>query len=252
MQQSTEKATNGSGTVAGCAAKHSADGILLAYALLFFLMGYALLPPVIAVYCSGNSIIGGVLMAMARLLCLAGALWKFRCMQENWREVFRDLDLGSFPVRMLWMGLPLSVILTIVSGMLTWLWSEVLIRLGAAVESPITLKIMSNGSTGQVVSLIITALAAAPLFEEILFRRLLSKWCAGYWGYWGGATVTAAAFAAVHLSLVQLPGLMFMSMVWQMFYRRSGSLWSAVILHFFNNLLAVGVMLAARSMGCFA
>ena len=97
--------------------------------------------------------------------------------------------------------------------------------------------------------LIFSALAAAPLFEEIFFRKALCGVLRTQCGVIPAALITAVVFAAMHFNWQQLPGLMFFSLVWQWCYYRSQSLLTAVILHFFNNLFSVAMLWAVRCWG---
>ena len=88
-----------------------------------------------------------------------------------------------------------------------------------------------------------------PLFEEIMFRRALYSVLKHYIGSSSAVWISSAAFAMMHMSLLQLPGLCFLAVIWQIFYLRSKSLWSSIILHFFNNVLSVAMLLIARALG---
>jgi len=60
--------------------------------------------------------------------------------------------------------------------------------------------------------------------------------------------IASLAFSELHLSLLQLPGLLLIGWIWQSFYIRSQTLWSSVILHFYNNLIAAVLLLMIRFM----
>jgi membrane protease YdiL (CAAX protease family) len=104
------------------------------------------------------------------------------------------------------------------------------------------------------------AVVGAPIFEEILFRGFLMNalrrtfregWCrkilrtdsnADY----AAMIVQALAFAGAHLTLTGSPVLALMGFVLAMVYMRSGSLYTAMMLHAMNNATAVVQMYNAK------
>lgn len=101
------------------------------------------------------------------------------------------------------------------------------------------------------------AVLLAPMYEELLFRRVLfgRLWAAGK--PWLGAVLSAAAFALLH----ELPGqdgkplaatallwvaYGFMGLAFAWVYRRTGTLWAPIGAHALNNLIA-SALLFARS-----
>lgn len=102
----------------------------------------------------------------------------------------------------------------------------------------------------------LAAVALAPAYEELLFRRVLfgRLWAAGR--PWLGAILSAALFALLH----ELPGhsgnsaaasgllwlsygVMGLAFAWV--YRATGTLWAAIAAHAVNNFLALALMTAA-------
>jgi membrane protease YdiL (CAAX protease family) len=85
----------------------------------------------------------------------------------------------------------------------------------------------------------------APLWEELLFRGfLLSSIAGSALGFWPGAALATAAWAALHLEYtvlglleVFLMGLYFSWVLW-----RTGSLWPALICHGVYNLTLFAVL----------
>lgn len=97
------------------------------------------------------------------------------------------------------------------------------------------------------------AVALAPAYEELLFRRVLfgRLWAAGW--PWLGAVLSGLAFALAHelpgangngpsatLLLWTIYGSMGVAFAW--LYRRTGTLWAPVGAHMLNNALALGVL----------
>ncbi len=93
-------------------------------------------------------------------------------------------------------------------------------------------------------SLALLALALVPGFaEELFFRGLVQTRLATALGPWPAIAVTAAAFGALHLDLVQ-GCLAFVVGLWLGWVRqRYASLWPAVAAHVVNNAVFVGLAL---------
>ncbi|GEM_PF-645266 len=98
------------------------------------------------------------------------------------------------------------------------------------------------------------AAVAAPIFEELVFRGFLFNICRttfrrGRWlKLFRGSTAMAdfaavlasgAVFAAFHLNPWGFPALLVLGMLLAELYRRTGSLYSSMIMHCLNNTLAV-------------
>lgn len=97
--------------------------------------------------------------------------------------------------------------------------------------------------------LFLAAVVLAGLTEELLFRGVLSRTLEGTrLGFWGGAALASAAFAALHMQYG--PGGQFVifavGMTFAWIRAWSGSLWPAVVCHALNNALA---LLAMRAIG---
>ncbi len=225
------------------------DFRLLLTAAIAFVTGYILLPGVGRLFCESASpeqmifSVGGIFLALASLL------YTVRYMAGSWRAAAVMLDLKKFSVRDILLAWPLALLIAITGSGLTILWTWLAGLAGIEFGLPPTTSIMFNGSAWQIAALIITATAAAPLFEEIVFRKALCGALSRSCGYFPAVVLTAIVFGAMHFSWQQLPGLIFFSIVWQLIYRRSGSLSTAVILHFFNNLFSVAMLLAVRCRG---
>ena len=222
---------------------------MLWWSLIAFAVGYLLLPAAgMLIFKRGTPgqaavAVGGTLLSLLLLL----AAGRQRC--GSWRAFFTQLDLKWPPLKIVLLLLPMALVIALTGGALTLGWTWAAERCGIKFALPPTIEIMRNGSLWQVIGLSFSALAAAPLFEEILFRRALCGFLKNWCGVIPAALVTAVVFAAMHFNWQQLPGLMFFSIAWQWCYYRSRSLLTAVILHFFNNLFSVVMLWAVRCWG---
>lgn len=216
-------------------------------ALGSFLLGYLVLPVLGAIFLPENSSVAAVMSLICPFFSIAVLFVGGTLMSNGSLRCFaRELELRRFPFGMLLLGIPLSIAIAIGSGMITTVWQLCADKLGWAFGTPPTVDIMTNQTHLQVAALAVTALLAAPLYEEIIFRRVLFGTVYRRFHAVIAFAVTALCFGSVHFSLLQLPGFLFMSTLWQYFYMREKNLWVSIILHFFNNLIAVSALLLVR------
>jgi membrane protease YdiL (CAAX protease family) len=107
------------------------------------------------------------------------------------------------------------------------------------------------------------AVFIAPVFEELIFRKGLfrfCRWCGarrrgGKGEFFGGdfplisALVSGAIFAAVHLHAATFLPLWFLGVAFAWLYWKSGALFSPILCHFLFNLvnLALCLVIGAKS-----
>ena len=144
----------------------------------------------------------------------------------------------------------------LVAGLATFLFSTLMSAGGRALGldlQPSNLDLIKDGFARFPVFLALFAVVLAPLYEELLFRRVLfgRLWEAG-WPVLG-LILSSLVFALVH----ELPGLngkpadstLFLILVYTgmggifaWVYRRTGTLWAAIAAHILNNAIALAVM----------
>lgn len=83
-----------------------------------------------------------------------------------------------------------------------------------------------------------TALVAAPICEEWLFRGLIQQHLVRRRGPWTGIVVASALFGLVHLIPQQVVAGFLLSLVIGLVYYKTRSLLAAIVLHGINNALA--------------
>lgn len=121
---------------------------------------------------------------------------------------------------------------------------ELLERLG---ESPAALP---------TAAILVGAVVAAPLFEELLFRggvqSLLRTWLArpaqpgwsGAAGAWGAIVLTSLLFSMIHTAWMA-PAIFVLSLCIGYLYERTGNLWAAILLHAGFNAAMTAMSLAS-------
>ena len=93
-----------------------------------------------------------------------------------------------------------------------------------------------------------TALVAAPLFEEFLFRGFLLPSLTRYMPVWGAIAVSSLIFAIAHLSLSEVLPLAVLGGVLGIVYTRSRNLLAPMLLHSaWNSVTMLGLFLLGSS-----
>ena len=231
------------------------DPRLLLAALGAFSLGYIILPALSAFtgfLMKGNpagTVCSGMIGVVGPLASVAAVFILVKSYSGSFRETLQALGFKHFPVRMLWYAFPLALAIMIAGGGVTLLWSTLAELCNIQFGVPPTVAAALSRDSWLVTALLVTALLAAPVFEEIFFRRALFDALRYFLPGWAAVILASLAFAAMHMSLLQLPGLWLMGALWQKIYLKNGTLYSSVILHFFNNVIAVIMLLIVRCMG---
>jgi membrane protease YdiL (CAAX protease family) len=94
-----------------------------------------------------------------------------------------------------------------------------------------------------------TAVLAAPVIEEIVFRGVVMDVLRRRWGWWTSAIVQAAIFSAIHIetlsSATMFLALALLGFIFAWLRRITGSLVAPIAAHLVFNLVSLGLSLAA-------
>lgn len=148
-------------------------------------------------------------------------------------------------------------LLVLFTGAATIIWSIVGAQVAAAFQEtlqPSNLELVRGTMGRHPLLLVVFAMVLAPLYEELLFRRVLFRrlWCDGWPRL--GMLLSGLLFALMHEPPI-LGGkpLIAAAPLWLVYtgmgiafawvYRRTGSLWAAVLAHALNNAFAIGMLL---------
>lgn len=85
---------------------------------------------------------------------------------------------------------------------------------------------------------LITVLILTPIMEELVFRQALSTLIMEFFPPWISGIISSAIFAVAHGNDFFI-GYFLMGLSFYLIYRRSGSIWSAVISHMVMNLIVL-------------
>ncbi|MDR1076331.1 MAG: CPBP family intramembrane metalloprotease [Xanthomonadaceae bacterium] len=121
------------------------------------------------------------------------------------------------------------------------------------VPEPSNQKLIQQAMSQYPVFITVFAIALAPAYEELLFRRIFFGRFLKAGFPFPGMLLSSAAFAFVHevpgLSANDWPAMLLlwfvygtMGMVFALAYRKSGTLWTAIIAHAVNNAIALMIL----------
>ncbi|MFN2220331.1 MAG: lysostaphin resistance A-like protein [Anaerolineae bacterium] len=88
--------------------------------------------------------------------------------------------------------------------------------------------------------LLLAGIVVAPVVEEIFFRGFLYAGLAGRYSWRKAAVISSGFFAIVHLQPLAIAPIFILGYIFAYLYRRSGSIWPAVVMHVSTNALALG------------
>lgn len=80
---------------------------------------------------------------------------------------------------------------------------------------------------------------AIPFVEELFFRGVLFGWLRQKWPFWAAALLSSAVFAVLHGEPSLMAGTVVLGLLAAWGMEKSGSLWSAVVIHLLNNAVKV-------------
>ena len=100
---------------------------------------------------------------------------------------------------------------------------------------PIFTMYLSEGRTTVVRVLLLLAVVAGPIAEEIFFRGLLYGWLRQRIGVRNGLAISALFFALLHMDAVAFFPILGLGLLFGWVYERTGSLAAPVAIHIFHN-----------------
>lgn len=195
---------------------------------------------------------GKVLLGQAagQLLPVLYLLWRVIAAPRGLRlfgavphKPLRDLAWGT-------LGFLAAVPMIVATIQTTVLVGEQFGREAPTIGHPMLRVIIDSDSLPASALLMLSALVAAPILEEMIFRGLIQTVLLRLLGIpmrWGVVFIAALVFVSIHVGGVSwqtLPGLFVLGLVLGWLYERSGSLWPSIVVHIGFNALNVAVALS--------
>ena len=81
----------------------------------------------------------------------------------------------------------------------------------------------------------------APFLEELFFRGFIYRIFTKTWPLWLGSILSALLFALIHFQLQTIIPLFILGLILNFAYQKTGSVWTSVAFHSFNNSIAFGL-----------
>lgn len=89
----------------------------------------------------------------------------------------------------------------------------------------------------------------APFVEEIFFRGFIFSGLRQHWGWQKAIVISSVLFALAHLVPTSLLPVFLLGLIFAFVAQISGSIWPAIIIHTFNNLIALLMVLTITLLG---
>jgi len=152
----------------------------------------------------------------------------------NPKTIHRDLIAAVVNLLTIWPLVMLMVVLTVFFGRLIW-------GQNFNLQQHEELKLIAQYSQWPVrVLIVITAVAVAPVFEEMLFRGLFQSWLRSLMARpWLAISICSGVFAATHADAAHWPALLALSMSMGYAYEKSGSLFRPIFIHSLFNAASI-------------
>ena len=135
-----------------------------------------------------------------------------------------------------WLMLPVAVLVEL----------SLVVLLGVAtswMETPQWYDDMLRNMYGtELIGSAVTVCVAAPLLEELLFRRVILSGLLRRMRVWKAVAWSSLLFAVAHLNPWQAVPAFAMGCLFGWIYARTESYWTTVVLHFVNNALTIAVV----------
>ena len=212
-------------------------GTDVARALLAMVLAIPLLAALSAVLLLGLDVSRATLaLALTALVeaAMVGVAWRFSVAKYgcSWRVLgFRWRAAGGWRL----MGVGLLACLGAVG-----VYAAVLSALGLHDLLP-SAPFFLERSPGVIAVGAVLAVGVAPAAEETFFRGFIFNGLRHRLGAWGAAAASAGLFALAHLDPAVFVPIFLIGLVLAWVYFKSGSLWSAIIVHLAYNSLALAL-----------
>lgn len=181
-----------------------------------------------------NSVSGNfVFYAFSRLLGLAGIALFLRHRRAKWGSL-------GFKRFKFWQSVGLLLLSSLVLLAATMIVFIIVSQLSPGVNLDQAQDIVfGSAHTHLELGLAFMALVIiAPLAEEMIFRGFMLPAFAQKFGFWPAAIITSVLFGAVHMQVNVGIVTFLMALILAGLYKKTGSLWPAILFHSLKNLIA--------------
>lgn len=163
-----------------------------------------------------------------------------------WRQQIGWQQLGFIPISWEWIRRALGLTLLIRVGVT--LLALVLTPLGIVSQQASAFAPEGFSWPGAIGMLVVGGIVV-PLAEETFFRGMLYRWLRSRWSMRMAALISSLLFAVIHLELATIIPAFFIGVVCAVSFERSRSLWTPILIHSANNLIAIGLVYALLATG---
>jgi len=136
-----------------------------------------------------------------------------------------------------------SILLLFIMANLMYVYHKLLTMMGIKIERPMIEAILKSSDASSLWWMCFGIIVLAPISEELIFRRFIFGFLAPRCGFLTAIAMTAGLFAVIHMSLYSLPALFLLGIGFQLIYLKFGSIYPAIMMHAFNNAIAVTLLL---------
>lgn len=159
-----------------------------------------------------------------------------------------DLGFRKFKIRWVFFAVGLGLVVIIVRGLMGAVLLQLFPALNFGADELQNILVNNMSGTSQILVMLLLSSVIVPIGEELFFRGFIHKWIRQRLGMWAGVLLSSLIFAGFHLVPLQVIMVLPLGIVLAWVYEKSGSIVPAIILHVFNNLVAMGAAFIAMSL----
>ena len=159
-----------------------------------------------------------------------------------------DLGFRKFKIRWVFFAVGLGLVVIIVRGLMGVVLLQLFPALNFGADELQNILVNNMSGTSQILVMLLLSSVIVPIGEELFFRGFIHKWIRQRLGMWAGILLSSLIFAGFHLVPLQVIMVLPLGIVLAWVYEKSGSIVPAIILHVFNNLVAMAAAFIAMSL----
>ncbi|MCI8497130.1 MAG: CPBP family intramembrane metalloprotease [Clostridiales bacterium] len=150
------------------------------------------------------------------------------------KQPLREIPLSRPKGRAVYLGIPIAMAVCVLANVLSAMFSGVMETFGLHTVLPDT--VIPEAWAGKIVFLIKLSVLPA-LAEELVFRGILMQPLRRYGDHFA-VLVSAALFGLMHGNFDQIPFAFVVGLIIGFMVIKTGTLWTGIIIHFFNNFFS--------------
>ncbi|OGJ44313.1 hypothetical protein A3J23_03725 [Candidatus Peregrinibacteria bacterium RIFCSPLOWO2_02_FULL_48_14] len=203
---------------------------------VFFMVIFQFVPSAADILAGFHPTVAFLFQYLLQFVILFFPLWFF--VVDKYGTTLADFGFKKVPILQILKTVALCYLLyLVVSYIILTILSATGLELAGFQDQQSYLPSFGYDSIG-LISAFIVIILVAPFLEELFFRGFIYRVFTKTWPVWLGSILTALLFALIHFQLQTIIPLFILGLILNFAYQKTGSVWTSVIFHSFNNAIA--------------